>query len=223
MRTLLLASVLLLSSANAFAARKSSNELKREIVTTLQNIRSEINMDLASEDQLRDALLNVNAALAVLQGGGTPPSSQELTCVSKDNDGREPYQIARVNQDFSTTKIAGTILNNPDCKAAVKSPRKLRNHVVTCASKDGDARAPFQAISIAREGNDHRKFGVFNSFDDCSQSVARAQLNAQFFAMCASKDNDGRAPWLRLVLDTTTGSVTKAGDVFNSLQDCWAQ
>jgi hypothetical protein len=223
MRTLLLASVLLLTSANAFAARKSSNQLKREIVTTLQNIRSELNMDLATEDQLRDALSNVNAALAVLQGGGMPPSSRELSCVSRDNDGREPFQLARVNKDFTSTKIPGGVISNADCKISIASARKLRSHIVACATKDNDARSPFQAISISREGSDNKKFGVFGSIEDCVQSVGRAQLNAQFFAMCGSRDNDGRSPYVRLVLDTTTGNVTKTGDVFNSLQDCWAQ
>jgi hypothetical protein len=205
---------------NAFAAN-SRTELKRDLATTLRELRAEVGLDVATESDMTIALEDLKSALETLRHGGTAPSPG-LQCVSRDNDGREPYMIARKNEDFSVTPIAGTVLNLNECQDAVASTRRLNGFQITCVSRDNDARGPYSAVAIPKQSGSAPKFAVFGAYAECKQAVGAGQTSGKFFALCAARDNDGRAPFTHVVFNSEDGTVRMTGDVYSTIGDCLA-
>lgn len=72
-----------------------------------------------------------------------------LMCVSRDNDGQNPYQIAALAGDV-LTKIQGTVVRSKsDCDQTLAKLRADRSgQAVLCVSRDQDGQSPYTAISI---------------------------------------------------------------------------
>lgn len=221
MKSAFLCLILVLTTSQVFAAGQSRKDLKRQISAAMQNIHGEINYDDASDDQLREVLNKLNQALGILSSDGGGDLQSRLTCVSRDNDGREPYQIARENPDFTTTKIPGTVLSAADCKTVIGSIRQIRGYDMLCVARDNDARGPFQILAAPKNGGKEVRIASVDSLQSCLDNISHIQVNKQFLAICAARDNDGRSPWVRTVLDLSNGSVKTTGESYGTLQQCW--
>jgi hypothetical protein len=222
MNTALLATVLLLTAPLAFAQSKTKEELKQEVVSTLQDIRVEVNWDIATETQLTNTLGHLKSALAALQGNGTPESFP-MRCVSRDNDGLSPYQIARVNDDFTTsTKIDGTSFGSLEaCQTSIGKARSVRDFLILCTSRDNDGLSPYQAAAVPDEGTAAVKLTTYNSLETCYASLQRALFNATAVGMCGSRDHDGLFPYAFWSFNARTGEFKKVGEDFSSLEACY--
>lgn len=71
-----------------------------------------------------------------------------IMCVSKDNDGRSPYQLALLN-GTAISRIARTVSGDfQSCQLTLRALRSVRDQAVFCTSRDNDGRSPFVAVDL---------------------------------------------------------------------------
>lgn len=115
----------------------------------------------ASESECQEAL----ASTRYLMG-------ETLICVSRDNDGRNPYQIAKLGTDV--VRLPRTL--TPDVRSCGELRAKLRpardGRVLFCNSRDNDNRAPYKAISLRlSDGDVQTGSEIFNTMGECESFV----------------------------------------------------
>ena len=96
-------------------------------------------------------------------------------CLSRDNDGRAPFQMASlkgidVHRYSSTTTQA-----NEACLSFVQSLRyQGGSELIFCGSRDNDGRAPFQLVSLNIEtGRETKGNEFFNSIEKCKEILSQ--------------------------------------------------
>lgn len=97
-----------------------------------------------------------------------------LMCLSRDNDGRDPYQIAVIN-GTSVTRIQRTMTTSLDsCLNLMRSLRFTQGQATFCTSRDNDGRSPFVAAVLdIRSLQIQTGTEVFNSEAQCAQFIGR--------------------------------------------------
>jgi hypothetical protein len=205
-----------------FSVGAQAQDIKQDIRGLLSAVNSELYSTTASTQDLLRARDQVAQALDILRGSSSSqPSSGSLLCVSKDDDGREPYVLAyRDPQDFSVKKIIGAVLSQSNCLQAAEQSKRSSNSLFFCASSDGDARDPNAVYAFDLQAKVGQKLKTVGSFSDCLSAVDYALISATHFAFCASRDNDGRAPYARISFDLQNKSTSPMSGVFNTLNEC---
>lgn len=223
MKASVLSLVLLIVGTQSVMAQPSRTEIKRQMVRTIQDIRSELALDVATDEDLNSALLDLQAALDILRvgGGGHTVPPIQLQCISRDNDGHEPYMFGRKNEDFSVTPVQGSVLSLRDCQASIAQTRRVSNYLIACTTRDSDANAPYMAMAIPNSGTAGVKFGVFGGLSECLEAVGKAPVSGAFMALCTSRDNDGRAPFVKMVFSSVDGSTRTNPVEYRTLQNCF--
>jgi hypothetical protein len=76
-------------------------------------------------------------------------AGNSMLCVSRDNDGRNPYQIAAL-RGKSMARISRTTTNTKmECEQTLNSLRPSFDGIVTfCTSRDNDGRNPYTAVNL---------------------------------------------------------------------------
>lgn len=93
-----------------------------------------------------------------------------LLCVSRDSDGRSPYQLS-ILDGAKINKIPNTVSNDKlQCQQALKELKSQGQNVIFCTSRDNDGRSPYIAISLnlidfsVKKGSE-----VFTDISGCKQ------------------------------------------------------
>lgn len=211
------------------SAQAQSLNLKNSIEDTLEDIRYELRSTRASDrelirvlEQLRDAQLTLRGGLG--QGTGNV-NTANLSCVSRDNDGMNPYVIAiRDPRDFSVTKVQGLSFKKEDCERAIRSIRTVRGSSFLCASRDNDGMNPITIYALDSSLRSvAQKIGSYRGVQECEQALSSALLSRTHLAVCASRDNDGMNPFIRIVYSLQDRTVNRdAGVTYRSMQECQA-
>ncbi|MBX3041933.1 MAG: hypothetical protein KF789_14600 [Bdellovibrionaceae bacterium] len=90
-----------------------------------------------------------------------------LLCTSRDNDGREPYTLAAL-QDSRIVRIAGTSSSKSECWNTLTSMRVQGSITTICVSRDNDGRNPYSAAELDLKNFSLRKSSEsFSSKEQC--------------------------------------------------------
>ena len=92
-----------------------------------------------------------------------------LICLSRDNDGRAPWQLANID-GTNVQKIPATIVDSLEkCQTFLRDLRPRGVNATFCGSRDNDSRAPYQAINLNIETNEvTRGTELFDSVAKCN-------------------------------------------------------
>lgn len=99
-------------------------------------------------------------------------SFRALVCVSRDRDGRSPYQLAVLGNDV--TRLNRTMTGSvAECRTLMNGLRETAPDEVTyCTSRDNDNRSPYQAVSLNVATNQVQAGSeVFNSMAECQAFI----------------------------------------------------
>jgi hypothetical protein len=157
-------------------------------------------------------------------GGGGGGSHGALLCVSRDNDGQDPWMLAALTSQGTATKIAGTVYGpNVQCQDALHSMRTI-NHgeSLLCISRDNDGQNPWLMASYNESTQQLTRIANTNhaDFQTCIESIrATREWNGRSFS-CVSRDNDGRDPWILSAMDGAGQVVRITNLQYATNQDC---
>jgi hypothetical protein len=153
--------------------------------------------------------------------GGVGNSSQ-LVCVSRDNDGRDPYVLA-TKDGVTVTRIRGTSSSSMNaCQTMIDGIRTIENRKILCVSRDNDSRDPY--ILAVLEGTTLKKIvpSSVNNVQLCQSTVESLKRvrGTSSVVFCASRDGDGRDPYTAIELDLSDLSYKRGTESFRTLDDC---
>ncbi|NCN27774.1 hypothetical protein GW915_09380 [bacterium] len=96
---------------------------------------------------------------------------------------------------------------------------------LVCVSRDDDGRAPYM-IGVKEDLVTIKKVSktVIQDKEDCEQIVEKARLARMGTLVCGTRDNDGRSPFILLLLDTKNAVARSlAYSATSSKEQCLAQ
>lgn len=210
--------IALILSFTAFA------QVERDVVELNDQIRQSVlsrSYDqrtlLRVKNQLENVLLMLDGSTG--EPGGTIKS---FKCVSRDNDNRSPYIFAVELSDFSLRRIPDYKFNSLEsCQSKAQASRFMVGAVHTCVSRDNDDSNPFVIASFFTDKTIKRT-EVFKDLLQCQGVVRSARLTAEAWMVCVPRDNDGSAPWIRLVVKRD-GATVRQSETYQSFESCQAQ
>lgn len=172
---------------------------------------------LRVKNQLENVLITLDGSTG--EPGGTIKS---FKCVSRDNDNRSPYIFAVELSDFSLRRIPDYKFNSLEsCQSKAQAVRFMAGAVHTCVSRDNDDTSPFVVASFYTDRTSKRT-EVFKDLIQCQGVLNSARVSADAWMICVPRDNDGTAPWIRLVIKRD-GSSVRQSETYQSHESCLAQ
>jgi hypothetical protein len=211
---------ILLLSFSALAQSPLKVEIKELLSDIGVKVKNSNDRQLLNKTKKR--LENI---LSSLDGGVNPPPrprNSTLSCVARDNDGRDPWVLAL--RDISTLKKTKLVKSNvgslQNCQLAKDNSIVRGQNAVVCIARDDDGRSPY-SIALYRGSNNRKVLNNMGSLQDCTASLGNGIANRTAAAFCVTRDNDGRSPYREMSVNLQTGSVSYAGS-YSSLDQCLA-
>tara|TARA_R110000868_G_scaffold68518_7_gene202571 strand:- start:9388 stop:10074 length:687 start_codon:yes stop_codon:yes gene_type:complete len=200
-------------------------QVDRDIRVLLNEIRKETEQPQDQRTLLR-VRERLRSTLDLLQGGSgpgpgpVPNPRMNLSCISRDNDGRDPYVLGVKDPiTLSVTKLPHSNIGpEVNCREVKESAVKVRESIFACVSKDNDGRDPW-SIAHFKDGKFEGNINNLGKLSDCAMAMQRSIQSSQAIAFCASRDNDGRAPWVQMSVVAETGETHRAGS-YDTLVKC---
>jgi hypothetical protein len=94
------------------------------------------------------------------------------------------------------------------------------SHPYLCVSRDNDNTRPF-VIAYKDFANTIRISGVvFNSKEECEESLGAGQAVQARFFLCATRDNDGSRPFKIVGLNGSNSATMLQRSVLSTMEDC---
>lgn len=147
--------------------------------------------------------------------------SSSYVCVSRDNDGRNPWIIGEKN-GVQITRLAGTVFSTKDeCETALAKARRTSAGLAICASRDNDGRNPMTVMILT--GTAAKKLPNSTQPDGaaCEFVLRNMKVSRKGILYCTSRDNDGRSPFIQMSYQFD-GQSARGGDTYSSMADCQA-
>ncbi|MGE0632598.1 MAG: hypothetical protein AB7O96_09335 [Pseudobdellovibrionaceae bacterium] len=211
----------------SIAVEAQNQSQRAEIRSLLEEMLKAVEITNATQTELskvRDNLIRARDVLRYGDPGGTsgPDRRSRFICVSRDNDGRPPFQLAFERPtDFAVIKIAGAIVDTQaECELQASATQRAGEALLTCVSKDSDGKNPYAMLALNTNSMATKKFAVFATVQDCNVAISRARISKNYTAVCGSRDGDGRNPFTRLTLETAKLKAKKADVNYPTLEDC---
>ena len=181
------------------------------------------------------ALLDQNGALTRLAGtslatiddchrviaGRRYNGRNSITCLSRDNDGQNPWIVGQINFDSaSVTRLDGLSFATLDeCLNGISSAPSYQNRLMVCAARDNDGQNPWIVAQFDQYGTATRMSNlVYSTIDQCRSAVGSARWNGNALLICGTRDQDGSNPWNIYRVDATT--ATRLDLTYATLQAC---
>ncbi|MAZ48684.1 MAG: hypothetical protein CME65_08970 [Halobacteriovoraceae bacterium] len=92
-----------------------------------------------------------------------------LTCISKDNDGRDPWSPAIIKNGVLIKRLP-SLGSLSDCINAIDLSISNRFAVSLCVSRDNDGRSPFMRIGYELSTGNVSNGATYSSLEQCSAS-----------------------------------------------------
>jgi hypothetical protein len=213
------ATVLLLSVAGL---AQSSAYIEQEAQSLAYDLQREGRY--LSEGQRMQIARNLESIRRIMAGDvghpNPPPSYGNYTCVSRDNDGRNPYVLG-YRQGVNVTRISGETFNtNQECSVAISQSRQLQGRTVMCVSRDNDGRNPYQLAVLNGTQISRVQRTMVNSKDECLSLLQTLRPRREGMTFCTSRDNDGRNPYVAAILNLSSNSVQVGTETFSDKASC---
>lgn len=202
------------------AQAQNQNRQKNRVLTQIDQLYSSVDRSRLEPVQLRQIQDLLFQAEEIVYGSRRPPRVNYI-CVSRDNDGRDPYSLAIQNADRSVQKLSLTYSSIELCERAIRSGRYVSGKYFICSSRDNDGRNPWSIYSLSSSKAQKHSM-VFSGFETCEQALKDGLDEQEYFFVCSSRDSDGRSPWsLYRYQKTVNGSFVRVdGQTYNSYEDC---
>jgi hypothetical protein len=198
-------------------------QIERRVIDLNDQIRSHVlnhTVDQRTLVRVKNQLEHVLATLHGTNPGPNPIPSFGLKCVSRDNDGYEPWILAGERSDFSIIRYPQYMYRNIEsCRRAASAGREMVGGFHTCSSRDNDGYAPFIIASFYGERTNKRT-ETFRDIEACFNAIKRARENAEAFVTCVSRDNDGMAPFVKMVVKSE-GQSTRQSHTYQNIESCF--
>ncbi len=177
-----------------------------------------------SLDQRNRISTQLDGIRDIIYGGNSTPAL--IACVTRDNDGRDPWMLA-VRDGINVRRIGGTVFaNQAQCEIGMQNIRAIGATSLMCVSRDNDGRNPYTlaTLSTSAPGNFvlAKLAAVMPDMESCTGTIRRAVIRQNQALLCVSRDNDGRAPWIATSLDARSGQFQRGTEVYNTIDACWA-
>lgn len=200
-------------------------QVDQEIRSLLSQISRELNQSHDQRTLLR-VRERLESTLSLLTDspnpgpGPLPPSRSSLSCVARDNDGRDPWVLGIKDPvTLQVTKLPSSNIGAfANCERIKPTAVQVGDSIFVCVAKDNDGRDPW-TLAHYRNGSLVSKLNNLGSLDQCVQALNSATYNSQAIAFCATRDNDGRAPWIQMSVVADNGQIHRAGS-YSSLDQC---
>jgi hypothetical protein len=168
---------------------------------------------------------HLQAIRNVLKGspGGSQPGKENYVCVSRDNDGRNPWMLG-VRDFTNIVRIPGTVTNTKeDCEKNLNNTRLVRGGLLACFTRDDDGRNPWRMNFL---GFDNRLIlldrAITNDYQTCVRTTNDTKITRDGILYCASRDEDGRNPYV-IVGYRMDGSGSSVGnETYFTYEQCKA-
>ena len=175
-----------------------------------------------SAEQARSIDAHLLSIRQILEGSGDSDTRADFTCVSRDNDGRAPWQIGR--RDFANViKVPGTAFKDlEECKKSIALAKRVRSTSFVCATRDNDGSGPY-LLGVITADNQWKKIenGMTRSLEDCHRELTEALVLKEGILFCGSRDRDGSGPYVSVGV-RSNGDVTVGQDAFRTYEECKA-
>ncbi len=216
----------------AVSAQQVEN-IEQKAQTIAQEVQT--NGRYLSRDQRAEISRNLDSIRRILKGGSTFPTPPPLpppprpqptssyTCVSRDNDGADPYVFA-IRDGIQVTRIAAANFSNLEsCNLALNSIRYIGGKNILCLSRDNDGSSPYQVASLSGVSVSRIPKTVSDTNTTCNDMLNsfRPDRNNNV-TFCISRDNDGAAPYVAAMLNLYGESLQTGTESFSSLTACKA-
>lgn len=199
-------------------------QVDQEVKNLLNQIRAQLNHSHDQRTLLR-VRERLEGTLQLLTGDGptpgpTPTPRNMVSCIARDNDGRDPWILAvRDPSTLAYTKLPNSNVGSlANCEQVKNTVVQVRDSYFSCISKDYDGRDPW-VIAHYRDGALISKVNNLGTLPQCLQALQGSFHNRQAIAFCGTKDNDGRAPWMQISVIEQTGEIHRSGS-YSSLEQC---
>lgn len=98
-----------------------------------------------------------------------------FACITKDNDGRDPWSVAHYRDGQLVSKVnnLGTL---PQCQQALQGSFNNQHAIAFCGTKDNDGRAPWVQISVVAQTGEIHRSGSYSSLEQCQNSKLKSNL-----------------------------------------------
>lgn len=210
-----LMSVLSLSS---FAQEKMHIEQEAQAVASILQ-REGRYLSQSQRSEIAKNLLNIRRI--ILNGdSGRDQDQGEYQCVSRDNDGMNPYVIG-YRDGVNITRIQGEQYPNiAECKASLASTRRLSGVTLMCVSKDRDGMNPFQLARFSGSDFSRIERTVTKTKNECLSFLQSLTPRRGQVLFCTSRDNDGMNPYVAVGLNLRSGALQVGTEVFTKKESC---
>jgi hypothetical protein len=177
-----------------------------------------------SLDQRNRISTQLDGIRDIIYGGNSTPAL--IACVTRDNDGRDPWILA-VREGINVRRIAGTVFaNQAECESGMQTIRSIGTTSLMCVSRDNDGKNPYTLATFNAStpgAYTASKLGaVMPDMQSCVGTIRRAVIRQNLTLLCVSRDNDGRAPWIAASLDSRSGQFQRGTEAYNTIDVCWA-
>lgn len=151
-----------------------------------------------------------------------PVDQGVIICITRDNDGRDPWVGAQINFNGNTIqKIPALSFNTLEqCTAGIGSARPFRNQLLLCTARDNDGRDPWILGRLVNGAMTKIPETVFTAIDQCQRSLDSARSTGDALWVCSSRDRDGRDPWN--LYSITTSAVNRLDLSYGTFDQCVA-
>jgi hypothetical protein len=145
-----------------------------------------------------------------------------LTCVSRDNDGQNPFVLARFTPEGQLVPVAGAVYGTlGDCRTAAGATRAAGAATLVCASRDNDGQNPWTLGLVDAEGQaTHLGEFVFGTLTDCLSALQSGVTLAGELTLCTSRDGDGQNPFVPVAIDAAGARTRLAVLVYGAFDQC---
>lgn len=144
------------TQAQPISIEQDSFRVAHEIRIQGPNLSFEQRTKIAAHLQaIRDTLYSTNSNVAHL-------------CVSRDNDGKNPYVIG-FRSGAQIKKVSGTtFVDAASCQLSLDSMKVAQDGILVCITRDGDGRNPWQLGLLDNMGGIQKVAqSNTNTFEDC--------------------------------------------------------
>ncbi|MCK6597017.1 MAG: hypothetical protein L6Q37_01525 [Bdellovibrionaceae bacterium] len=173
-----------------------------------------------SQDQIQKIARNLESIRRIMNNSSDPTDFPDYSCVSRDNDGRNPYVLGYRN-GVDVVRIPGeSFSTKEDCQTALASTRQVRRRTLLCVSRDSDGRTPYQLSILDGAKINKIPYTVSSDKSQCQQTLKELKTQGQNVIFCTSRDNDGRTPYIAISLNLIDISVKKGSETFTNISDC---
>jgi hypothetical protein len=179
--------------------------------------------DDGSITRLPGTVFGTNDQCRRAANGARPAGNNVIACISRDNDGRDPWIDAQISTSAGTvTRLPSLSYGTFDaCIAGLGQGAVFGDQTVLCTARDNDGRDPW---ILGRVGSDGQLVRVpevqYGTIDQCRQSLGSARNTGSALIVCGSRDRDGRDPWNLYSL--TTSGTTRLSLTYSTLDQCVA-